>query len=318
MNQDIPLFLISGFLGAGKTTFLKNILNGFEGEKVGVIVNEFGEVSIDAVILKKDGIDLIEINNGSIFCTCRVDGFIDALITFSKMPIDLLFIENSGLGDPSNMLKILKAIQEKTERKYSYKGAICLADCTTFPEFVDLLTPIQNQIAASNFVIINKTDLVDQERIYTVHKLIQEINPMAFLIDTQYAKIPGDILESKLFVSRFVGETSNHEWNRPAVYTLQSNIICTKEQIEKFITLIQDKILRIKGFLNSSNGKWHIEGTIRNLTIDQFHQDQNEEPKIIVIGKDQEPFSDLIRESWLKIFCEEPVLIGDTLVCSSK
>lgn len=318
MNQDIQLYLISGFLGAGKTTFLRNILDGFDGKKIGVIVNEFGEVSIDAIILKKDSIDLIEINNGSIFCTCRLDGFVDALLTFSKMPIDLLFIENSGLGDPSNMLKLLNGIQNKTERNYTYKGAICLADCTTFPEFVDLLTPVQNQIAASNFVIVNKTDLVDQNRIETVHKLIRKINPAAFLYDTQYAKIPADILESKLFVSRFVGETSNHDWNRPAVYTLQSEMYCTKEQITEFIRPVQDKILRIKGFLNSSNGKWHIEGTISSLSIDPFSQDQNEAPKVVIIGKDQKAFSDLLKESWLTVFHEEPVITGEPFICNSK
>ena len=99
----IQIVLLSGFLGAGKTTLMQRLLDTYKDHKIGVIINEFGEINIDAKLVSREGIDIAELSNGSIFCACIKDKFVDGLIAMSKTDIEYLFIEASGLADPSNM-----------------------------------------------------------------------------------------------------------------------------------------------------------------------------------------------------------------------
>ena len=108
MNQ-IKLYFLTGFLGSGKTTLLKNLLENMEGMKVGVIQNELGKISIDGTVLQNDDIHMVELNRGSIFCSCLRLSFVDALAKMSQQGLEYVFVESSGFGDPSNAEEILEA-----------------------------------------------------------------------------------------------------------------------------------------------------------------------------------------------------------------
>lgn len=198
MKNTIDLYIVSGFLGSGKTTFLKNMLNNFDKKKTGVLVNEFGAINIDAVRLSDDSIKMVEINNGSIFCSCLKGDFIKALIAFSNEDIEYLFIENSGLADPSNMRQLLKEISDRANKTYEYKGAICVVDATGFLKHVEILPPVQNQVAHSNFIVLNKTDRVNKDQITSITERICDINPNAFIHETIYAEVPLSLLDENL------------------------------------------------------------------------------------------------------------------------
>ena len=101
------LYLITGFLGAGKTTFLKNFIRLFEGKRMHIIVNEYGKEGIDGQLLKELGTVLDEINNGSIFCSCRLDKFEEVPQKALLGKPDVIIIEASGLSNPTNVRKIM-------------------------------------------------------------------------------------------------------------------------------------------------------------------------------------------------------------------
>ena len=86
----IQIVLLSGFLGAGKTTLMQRLLSSYEDHKIGVIINEFGEINIDARLVNRDGIEMAELSNGSIFCACIKDKFVDGLVAMSKKDIEYL------------------------------------------------------------------------------------------------------------------------------------------------------------------------------------------------------------------------------------
>lgn len=213
MKNTIDLYLVSGFLGSGKTSFLKNMLKNFGNKKTGVLVNEFGPTSIDSIRLSETDIKMLEINNGSIFCSCLKADFLKALIALSNEDIEVLFIENSGLADPSNMRTLLYEISKKTEKKYEYKGAICIVDAQSFLKHVKVLPAVQNQVAHSNFVVVNKVDKANKEVLNEVKKVIYSINPLTYIYQAVYAEVPLSIIESKLVDSRYTGDTSN----KPAI-----------------------------------------------------------------------------------------------------
>ncbi len=298
MANEIQLYLFSGFLGAGKTTLLRNILQDFSAYKVGILVNEFGSVGIDGEMLPNEGVDLVEINNGSIFCMCLKAGFLKALQDFSKTPIDVLFIENSGLGDPSSVYKILAEVKPYLERQYNYRGAVCVVDCTTYPEYSDILPPVENQVRTSHIILLNKTDLADDERIEKVQTMVKEVNPEAFIYRTSYSRLPVNILIDDLLPSAFSGESSNKDWNRPAVYVVRGLDPVGKEQLHAMISAVMQKAVRVKGFIRSADGWWHVDAAGKQVSLTEMASVDQKKAWLVMIGKNKEPFLDLVQTEW--------------------
>ncbi len=131
-RKPIKLYVLTGFLGAGKTTLLLHLLEHFADKKIGVIQNEFGRLGVDGPRLRQDGIEMVEINRGSIFCSCLKLSFVQALAELGKRDLDFLFVESSGLSDPSNILEILSAVAELGVNSLKFCGVICLIDAVNF------------------------------------------------------------------------------------------------------------------------------------------------------------------------------------------
>ena len=122
--SKIKLYFLTGFLGSGKTTILRNLLENMEGTKVGVIQNELGKISIDGTVLQNNDIQMVELNRGSIFCSCLRLSFVDALVQMSRKGLEYVFVESSGFGDPSNAEEILAATEVMAPDAYDFKGCI--------------------------------------------------------------------------------------------------------------------------------------------------------------------------------------------------
>lgn len=119
--SKIKLYFLTGFLGSGKTTILRNLLENMEGTKVGVIQNELGKISIDGTVLQNNDIQMVELNRGSIFCSCLRLSFVDALVQMSRKGLEYVFVESSGFGDPSNAEEILAATEVMAPDAYDFK-----------------------------------------------------------------------------------------------------------------------------------------------------------------------------------------------------
>ena len=105
----MEMYLITGFLGSGKTTFIKNIIKALSNKRIYLIINEFGKEGIDGSLLKELGSTIAEINNGSIFCVCRINQFEESLDAAVDDKPDIILAEASGLSDPTNIRKIIAA-----------------------------------------------------------------------------------------------------------------------------------------------------------------------------------------------------------------
>ncbi len=311
MNKQIDFYLLSGFLGSGKTTLLQHMLSAFSGKKIGVLINEFGSIGVDGASIETEGIQLVEINNGSIFCSCLKGNFLQTLIDFSGLDIDVLFIENSGMADPSNIHQLLDELHGKMIRQLQYKGAVCVIDAVTFLKYSKVLTPVQNQVASSNFIIINKIDLVNESTLVEIRSAVKAINPMAYITETMFAKIPAELFESHLSDSGYVGETSNKCYNRPAVYSMEGDNIYSREQVECFIKEISGYTLRIKGFIRQDKGWLQldvVEDAVTFTEKEPGRKDVFNKTKLVVIGKDQTVFYDKASDAWKRCLKDTPCI----------
>jgi len=186
------VYLITGFLGSGKTTFLNRILETFPKDKtLTLLVNEFGEIGVDGILVEGDEIDMMEISKGSIFCVCVKTDFIKGLYELnSRVQPDVLLIESTGVANPSDLKKDLKL--SIFNDRFHFMEQFCVIDAVHFIEAYNVYASLEKQIASSSVFIINKIDLASSEAIEEIKKIIGQFHPAPLFFDTTYAKIPLD------------------------------------------------------------------------------------------------------------------------------
>jgi G3E family GTPase len=247
-----PLYLITGFLGSGKTTFIRQAIGHFEGkQKIAIVQNEFAPASYDGKDLKRTtnaNFDLLEINNGSVFCVCLLSGFIDSLFSFvDTYKPDILLMEASGLSDPVSIGQIFNSA--KLQESIYLAGTICIADANNFSKFDKLLPRIHHQLQIADVILINKTDLIINAG--EISQKISQINPFAQKYLTQHCHVPLENIfsnslgtQKKLF---FIPGNSD----RPDVQSVvfRSTKPIKQLHVEDFLNQLTAQSIRIKGLL---------------------------------------------------------------------
>lgn len=305
-NKPIDVYLIAGFLGAGKTTFLRQMMLQLGDRKLGLIVNEFGSISIDAPLLIDDEIQLVEINDGSVFCACLSAGFTKTLKAFSEQPIDILLIESSGMADPSNMLKTIKDMEPYLKRPFNYRGLITLVDSTNVLRYIKTLLPLQNQIAAADLILVNKVDLVDQEQLKEIHVAIGEYQKDVPVVDTEYGGISLEQIRELLHSRGHVSPSFNTPENRPESWVLHIKELQNQADLESFCHELEEVAWRIKGFTKNTKDSWlHIDSTGKHVSVKDLTGEPPESfeiGRIVIIGPEQsdDKFKKQIELAWQK------------------
>jgi G3E family GTPase len=306
VNVKTNLYILTGFLGAGKTTFLTNVLKDLSGEKVGVIMNEFGKIGIDGTIIKRNGMELVEINRGSIFCSCLKLSFVQAMIEMADRQLKYLFVESSGLADPSNIGEVMDAVEEFKGDAYEYKGAICLVDALYFLEQIKDLETVERQLKHCNLVIINKVDLVDETTLNSIKAKIREINDKVEINTAVFGRLNYDFLNEDIIKNQWVEteDTTNTPENKPKTLSLTFNGQVKREDLTQFINRISEDAFRIKGFFKLEDG-WNQVDVV-NSRIDYKHFDTNEtESQLVIISKIGPAIIKKIFDAWNEIIGEE-------------
>ena len=189
--------IISGFLGAGKTTLIKKLLSeAFTGEQVVLIENEFGEIGIDGGFLKESGIEIREMNSGCICCSLVGDFGKSLREVVDTYHPDRILIEPSGVGKLSDVIKAVQDVQNEIDAELnSFTTVVDVTKCRiyrkNFGEF------FSNQIEYAGAVILSRTDKAKPEKIEESVALLRELNDKAPFVTTPIAQLPGEkILET--------------------------------------------------------------------------------------------------------------------------
>jgi G3E family GTPase len=192
MSDLTQVYLITGFLGSGKTTFLNRIIRRFpRTRRLTLLVNEFGEVGVDGTLVEGDDIDMLEISKGSIFCVCVKTDFIKGLYELTtKVKPDVLLIESTGVANPSDLKKDLKL--PIFNNRFDFREQFCLIDAAHFLDAYDAYASIEKQIASSSVFIINKVDAASAQQIEQVKEVIRGFHPGPRFYETAYADLPLD------------------------------------------------------------------------------------------------------------------------------
>ncbi len=225
-NKTVPITVLTGYLGAGKTTLMNHILTNQEGYKVAVIVNDIGEVNIDAKLIADGGFikeedkgNVVPLSNGCICCTLKND-LINQIVDILKTgKFDYILIEASGICEPLPIAQTITFIEDSLEKQVGKKickldNVVTVVDALRLvDEFgsgkalekkdldeEDIENLLIQQIEFCNLIVLNKIDEVSKEQLEEVKAVIKNLQPNAKIIETNYAKVDvGAIIDTNNF-----------------------------------------------------------------------------------------------------------------------
>lgn len=285
-GENTKLYVLTGFLGSGKTTVLLQLLERFKGHRVGIIQNEIGKLGIDGEILRNDDIQMVELNRGSIFCSCLKLSFVSALSEMAQKDFEYLFVESSGIGDPSNVEEILEAAKVASGKEYDFKGVICLVDAVNFMEQLEDLEAVSRQLKHCHLAVITKTDLVDEEAVQKVEEKIRQINPVCKMLASSMGEMDYGFLEEDLLLYQWAeGEdTTNSEKTKPKTLFMDFEGEVEKEKLIAFLNDVIPDVYRVKGFFRLVEEGWNQVDVV-GKKIDFKPCESYEKSQLVFISK---------------------------------
>lgn len=263
------LYFLTGFLGAGKTTVLKQMIRLLRTQRLRVIVNEFGQEGIDGALLRDIGAAVEEIDNGSIFCSCRLDRFEEALETAIADWPDLILVEASGLSDPTGVHKILG--QERFAALH-YLGGICVVDVPRFEKVFAAARPCRKQLSVCDLVLLNKCDLAARSQIEEVEAHIHSLYPDMTIHQTVYGKI------EQAWLDGLKPRRNDEEGLRLKDVSLQRLLVrlsdaMTADQLRHFIAMFAEDTYRVKGIVRLADGIYLADCTGALISVERYTGD---------------------------------------------
>ena len=319
----INVYIVSGFLGAGKTTFIQKLLKEKKFEKVMLLENEFGEVGVDGAFFDSS-LNVKEINNGCICCSLQGD-FEDALEEIEDMGISDLLIEPSGVGKLSEIINVVRKDDD-----FRIVSHICIVDVKTCRKYhLNFKEYFDDQVKAANTIILSHTDVADEETIDLAKKVVMEVNQDAEIVAEPIENMEieklldlivsgGDILPEEDEDDDHDHEHEHHHHHDHdhehhhhhhhdgdddddddelfKNYILRPEHSFTKEELEKAFENVPEDIIRIKGYVNSAEGTLYFNYVLNEYNI--FVGEHRDDTLVSIIGTsiDKEYFKGLFND----------------------
>lgn len=309
-TKEVPIVIITGYLGSGKTTLMQNILKQ-EKRKIALIVNDMGSINIDASILNKTGnrvaqIEMVEMQNGCICCTLRDEFMAEIERLSADKSIEAIFVEASGISEPSSIAGAFLNYEEMTEDTRVYlKSVVSVVDVDRiYKEFLhsltsdsdaeegDVINLIMDQIEFCNLMILNKTDLLTKEQLVEVKEGLRGIQQEAEMIECVNGNVDLDIIldredfdfeevEAYSAVQKALNNCE-HDDEKACVdeYGISSFVFeerkpFNRESFNKLVDNYPEALIRTKGYIWFSDDWNHVqlfEQAGRNASITELSE----------------------------------------------
>lgn len=293
MNEmaRIPLSLVTGFLGSGKTTFLKYTADRLAGQPVVYLVNEFSSLDVDGQDLRQIGPDTICIPGGSIFCKCLVGEFITALSEIPEKfcspakPIAGVIVEASGIANPKVVADMLR--ETKLDAVYGLSCVVAVVDPGSFGKLLVTLPNIRAQVEAADVILVNKVDLFDQKDIAATEAAVRQIRPEARIVRT--IRGAADIeLFGEPPVRDIHGQYALCADPYYARFSVTFDHSVDLKRLRAAISDLGEDLYRVKGFVPTMEGTMYLDRSAAGLSVES-RDAGGVEPGLAMIARADRP-----------------------------
>lgn len=288
----MELYLITGFLGAGKTTFLRQFVRCFEGQRLWLIINEFGKAGIDGALLQKVNAEIAEITNGSIFCACRLDRFEEQLRRAVAERPDVILVEASGLSDPTNVQSVL-AQQELAS--IQYRGSVCLVDTPRLEKVLHTARVCPKQLKISSLVLLNKADIATPDQLQTAKEAVLSLNPGAVVHKTEFGAFRTE------WLAEIHPLDAAAEINRPDIQ-LQKQMIglpesLTEQQLNHILRMVVEDSWRVKGIVVLGGKRLLVDCVGPEIRVSETTPHAENENKLVLLAGAGMPLRKAVKQA---------------------
>jgi G3E family GTPase len=253
----IPVSIVTGALGSGKTTLLNYLLTENHGIKIGVIVNEFGDVGIDSELIVSSTDEMVELANGCICCTIRGD-LVAAVKQVLEKNIEYILIETSGMADPGPVANTFLTGEMRLFTKLD--GIITVVDAEYLHVALTHGPTTEEQIKAADVILLNKSDLVDEAELMRLEQEIHALSPRVFIFRTERCRAPLNILlaTGRFNIDHWIEEKRDeeHDHEHAAGFTavsLTEGKPLRVDSFAQFTRILPVEIFRAKGIICIGN-----------------------------------------------------------------
>lgn len=310
--------LLTGFLGAGKSTLINRIMKEHPGVRFGLIVNEFGDVKLESQIVEARDGDVVELSNGCMCCVVRTDLITTVKAFLDSSPeVEHLLVEASGLSDPLPIAQTFAA--DNLDGRIRFDSILSVVDVVNFARNMENFQVMVNQLKYADFIILTKDDLVTAKETDQVKKLVSALNPKAVMFSHQEKKLFSLVLDTKDLDHGFLEDTKalsavslvkgkaaaprsgakgslkqvhkvRHDKVETLFYTAQRPLDFTK--IGKILDDLPPQVVRAKGFLymntpESAQMKIIFQSVARRNSLDvkPWNPEEPRQSALVFIGQ---------------------------------
>lgn len=262
MNKPIPITIITGFLGAGKTTLLNALIRSMPKTRFGLIINEFGSVNIDGLLVEKQDEEIVELTAGCMCCSIRGDIIKSVTKLVDSGSVDYILIETSGVAIPRPIIQTLMLSDDiELKAKIRIDSVLCLVDPTSFQVKGDAFLTAIEQLRYSTIAVFTKSDIVVPSEKEAATEFVKTVNPDITIISVQKEKpLQTDILlQTDIFDIDQFGKKDAKDTNKPEhpesfnTVTYKTDKVFDMHKLDEWNnTKYPKKAVRSKGILRIS------------------------------------------------------------------